>query len=98
MSDFKTAFTKEIERRAKVEVEMASHETETLDGCPDSFAGKFKVNRHCRLQPVRYQKHGGEFTTSYQLCPPRCYLDNWPRCPVRELMKVQQGAVALSPQ
>jgi len=83
MSDFKTAFVLELEKREASKVEMASPETEPLEGCPDSFSGNLQVNRYCRLQPLRYLKHGGGYANSYQLCPPRCYLDNWQRCPLR---------------
>ena len=96
MSGFKTAFTMEIERREREVAENDSPKKEPLDGCPDSFAGNLKVNRYCRLQPLEYQKYCGERVVSYQLCPSRCYLDNWQRCPVRELMEVQQGGVALT--
>jgi len=58
-------------------------EDEPLDGCPEAFPGNLKVNRYCRKQPVEYQKFGGEKVINYQLCPPRCYRDNWHRCPLR---------------
>ena len=88
-SVYNTAFNRARERREKAnaKVEMAipvvTPEKEILVGCPDSFAGNLQINRHCRLQPVEYQKYGGEIVVSYQLCGPKGYLENWNRCPFR---------------
>ena len=86
-SVYKTAFDRARERRENTKIEMfapvATSEQEILVGCPDSFTGNLQVNRHCRLQPVEYQKYGGEIVVSYQLCGPKGYLENWNRCTLR---------------
>ena len=91
-SVYKTAFERARERRAKSNVEVASPEKETIvdrigladeNVCPDSLKGDLQISCYCKLQPLQYLKHGGGYVHSYQLCPPKGYIENWHRCPLR---------------
>ena len=89
---FKNAFERARERREKAKVEMAPPEKETIvdrigltdeNICPESLKGDLQISCYCKLQPLRYPKLGGGYVSSYQLCPPKGYIENWSRCPIR---------------
>jgi len=83
MSDFRTAMDLDLERRSNIKVEREKPSFEPQDGCPESFHGNLKIHRYYRKQPLVYQKFGGEYVNSFQLCPPKGYRDNWHRCPYK---------------